>query len=165
MSLRNIANKLKGWNTVDDIRNKLKIKKSTAYVYICRLNKNGFVTQKVKRPRGTMYLISPIPIPAKHFGMYEKTEFVVPEIEFTTKEITSEQKIAYFLFKFKKEKNVRYYKESRKLIRGIKNWKRLYRYLKAYDVKEEFKKIYLESRKKIKKIPRMPKRYKRFLGV
>jgi hypothetical protein len=165
MNLRDTAKKLKGWNTVKDIENKLKVKRSTAYVYITRLNKSGFVNQKVKRPRGTMYFISPIPNLAKHFGIYEKTEFVAPEIEFTNKEITPEQKIAYFLSKFKKERNLRYFEESKRLIRGIKNWKRLYRYLKAYGVKEEFKKLYTVSRKKIKKVPRMPKRYKKFLGV
>lgn len=165
MNWRNIANELKGWKSLEDIIKTLKIKKSTAYVYLHKLDKMGFVLQKVKRPRGTMYLISPLPKSAEHYGVYEGTEFVTTEMEFTKKEITPEQKIAFFLNKFKEKKNTRHYNQAMRLIRGIKNWKRLYRYLKAYNVKEEFKKLYLESRKNIKKIPKMPKRYQRLLGV
>lgn len=163
MNERTIANKIAGWNTISDISKKLKIKKSTAYVYISKLNKSGFITQKVKKPRGTMYLISPIPIAHRHFGMYEKTELVSPEIEITKKEVYPEQKIAFFLFQFKKEKSRRYLEEARKSIRKIKSWKRMYRYIKAYRVVEEFRELYIKARKQMKKIPRMPKRYEKLV--
>lgn len=159
-----IANKLKGWKDVDEVRKILGIKRSTAYVYLHELDKLGFVIQKVKKPRGTMYRISPLPISARHHGMYEKTELVASELEFTKEEVKPEHKIAYFLSKFKKERNLRYYEEAKKLIRKIKNWKRLYRYLKAYGVKKEFMKLYVESRKKVSKIPRLPERYKKLLS-
>ncbi|MBI5332724.1 MAG: hypothetical protein HZB65_04070 [Candidatus Aenigmarchaeota archaeon] len=52
-----------------------------------------------------------------------------------------------------------------KIVGKIKDWKLLYRYLKAYDSKEAFGKLYKSARKNIRKIPRMPKTYKRLLGV
>ena len=159
-----IANKLKGWKSVDEVRKTLGIKKSTAYFYLHKLDSLGFVIQKVKKPRGTMYRISPLSISTKHHGMYEKTELVAPELEFTKEEVKPEQKIAFFLSKFKEERNLRYYREAKNLIKKIKNWKRLYRYLKAYAVKKEFMKLYLESRKKVSKIPRIPERYKKLLS-
>jgi predicted transcriptional regulator len=165
MELRKMANELKGWNTLDDISKKLKIKKTSVYVYLYKLNKMGFIIQKIKKSRGTMYLISPIPTHGKHFGMYENTELVAPEIEFTKREISPEQKIAYFLSLFKKNNNIRYYEESKRLIRSIKNWKRMYKYIKAYDVKKLFKKLYSEVRNEMKKIPKMPKRYEKLLSV
>jgi predicted transcriptional regulator len=163
MNYIKIANKLKGWKTVDQVRKILGVKKSTAYVYLHKLDKLGFVVQKVKRPRGTMYRISPLPTSKKHHGMYENTDLVVSELEFTKKEVKPEQKIAYFLSKFKKEKNLRYFEEAKNLLTKIKNWKRLYRYLKAYEVKKEFIKLYLQSRK-VKRLPRLPKRYKKLLS-
>lgn len=159
-----IADELKGWKDIDEVRKTLGIKKSTAYVYLHKLDNLGFVIQKVKKPRGTMYRISPLPISPRHYGMYEKTDLVAPELEFTKKEVKPEHKIAYFLSKFKKEKNLRYHSEAEKFIRKVKNWKELYRYLKAYEVKKEFMKLYLESRKKISKIPRIPERYKKLLS-
>ena len=163
MDWTKIANKLKGWKDVDEVRKILGVKKSTAYVYLHKLDRLGFVIQKVKRPRGTMYRISPLPTSTRHHGMYEKTDLVASELEFTSKEVKPEQKIAYFLFKFKKERNLRYFEEAKKLVRKIKNWKRLYRYLKAYEVKKEFMKLYLESRK-IGRVPRFPERYKKLLS-
>lgn len=164
MDWTKIANELKGWKDVDEVRKILGIKKSSAYVYLHKLDRLGFVIQKIKKPRGTMYYISPLPKSAKHHGMYENTELVASELEFTKEEVKPEHKIAYFLSKFTEERNLRYYREAKKLIRKIKNWKRLYRYLKAYEVKKEFMKLYLESRKKVSKIPRIPKRYKKLLS-
>lgn len=165
MRERTIANKIAGWNTVSDISRKLNAKRSTVYVYLSKLNKSGFIIQKVKKPRGTMYLISSIPLVHKHFGMYEKTDLISHEIEITKKEVYPEQKIAFFLFQLKKEKNKRYLEEAKKNIRKIGNWKRMYRYIKAYKVGEEFKELYLMARKSMKKVPRVPKRYKKLLGI
>ncbi len=161
---RKFAAKLKGWNTIDDISKKLKIKKSTSYFYVYKLAQHGFIIQKVKRPRGTMYLFSPIPSKYKHYGIYENSSIISPELELTKKHVRAEQKIPFFLSKYKKEKNTRYYEEAKNNIRKIKNWKMLYRFIKAYDVSKEFKQLYKDSRKTIKKIPRMPKRYKRLIG-
>lgn len=165
MNLRKLALKLEGWNTISDVTRKLHIKRSSAYVYLSLLNKQGFVVQKVKRPRGTAYQISHLPTFQKHFGVYEDTEFVAPEIEFTNKKISAEQKIAFFLWKRKSGGTVRYYNESKKLLRKIKNWKNLYRYIKAYNIANEFKKLYVDARKTLAKVPRMPKRYQKLLGV
>ena len=162
---RNLANKLKGWNTISDISEKLNIKKSTSYFYIHRLNKKGFILQKIKKPRGTMYLIDSIPSFSENHGMLKNTEIVTSEIEFSKNEIPSEHRIAYLLRKSKDENNQRYINEAKKLVRSIKNWKKLYRYLKAYKIIEEFKQLYIESRKEIKKVPSIPKRYKRLIGV
>jgi len=38
------------------------------------------------------------------------------------------------------------------IIKSIKNWKRLYRYLKAYGVVVKFREFYAELRKNVKKI-------------
>lgn len=111
------------------------------------------------------YLIDPIPKFSKNQGMFTGTDLVSPEMEFSKNEITPEHRIAYFLKKFKEDNNRRYEQEAKKIIRSIKNWKRLYRYLKAYDISNEFKKLYFESRKEIKKIPAIPKRYKRLMGM
>lgn len=165
MKVEKLANKLAGWSTIDDLVDKLKIRRSTAYKYVSILNKKRFIIQKIKRPRGTMYQISKIPTISKHLGMYEKTEFVAPELEFSKEKITPEQKIAFFLSKYKSEKNRRYYDEALKLIRKIKNWKRLYKYLKSYNAVKSFGKIYIKSRKTMKKIPKIPVRYKKLIGV
>jgi predicted RND superfamily exporter protein len=160
-----IVSKITGWNTVEDICRKLNIKRSTAYVYLSKLNRSNFIVQKVKRPRGTMYLISSTPVPYKHFGMYEKTDLVSHEIEMTKKEVTPEQKIAFFLSQYKAEKNVRYFEEARKNMRKIKNWKRMYKFIKAYKVENEFRKLYINARKVMKKVPRIPKRYEKLLMI
>lgn len=165
MFVRNLANKLEGWNTISDISNKLNVKKSTAYVYAHKLDEKGFVLKKVKKPRGTMYLINPIPRSSEHPGMLKGTDIVTSEIEFSNKEIFPEHRIAYFLQKAKKEKNPRYRKEANNIIRSISNWKRLYRYLKAYNVIEDFKKLYIKARKNISKVPSIPKRYQKLIGV
>ncbi len=163
MKERSIANKLAGWNTVEDVSKKLKIKKKSAYVYLSKLNKAGFIIQKIKKPRGTMYLISSIPLPYKSLGMYEGTHLIAPEIEVAKEKIRPEQKIAFFLSKYKEEKNRRYLEVAMNLIRKIKNWKRMYRYIKAYDVKKEFYQVYKKARKKFKKLSRIPKRYEKVL--
>jgi len=165
MKAEKLVNKLTGWNTIDDIMNKLKIRRSTAYRYVSILNKKRFIVQKIKRPRGTMYQISKTPALSKHLGMYEKTELMVSELEFSKEEIAPEQKIAFFLSKYENEKNRRYYEQALKLVRKIKNWKRLYRYLKSYNVVKSFGGIYIKSRKTMKKIPRIPVKYKKLIGV
>ena len=162
---RNLAHKLEGWNTISDIAGKLKVKKGTAYVYVNKLDKKDFVIQKIKRPRGTMYLINPIPVLLENRGMLDDTDLVHSELEFSKKEIPSEHKIAFFLKESKERNNARYEEEARKSLRSIKNWKRMYRYLKAYGVVGEFKALYEGSLGKVKKLPSMPKRYKRLIGV
>ncbi len=164
-SLRELAKRLEGWNTIEDIADKLKIRKSTAYLYAHKLFKQGFVIQKIKKPRGTMYLISPTPSKYRHYGMYEKSDIVAPELELTKEEVSVEQKIPFFLYKYKQDKNTRYYAEAKKDIRKIKSWKRLYRFINAYNVAKEFKSLYEDSRKTVKKAPRMPLRYKKLIGV
>jgi len=164
MELKKIARKLEGWNTVEDVIKKLKIKRTTAYVYLSLLSKNGFVLQKVKKRGGTAYSISQLPSVHKRFGMYENTNFISPELEFTKKEVLPEHKIAFFLWKTKTGGTHRYYNEAIKLVRKIKRWKTLYRYLKVYNVKKEFKNLYSQARRSVKKIPRMPDRYKKLLG-
>ncbi|MBI5332725.1 MAG: hypothetical protein HZB65_04075 [Candidatus Aenigmarchaeota archaeon] len=50
MSLTNLsklAKRLKGWNTLDDIAQKLGIAGSTARFYAYVLNKNNFIVQKI----------------------------------------------------------------------------------------------------------------------
>jgi len=163
MNISNLA-KIKGWNTVEDVQNKLGITKSTAYLYLHKLSKSGHVVQKVKKPRGTMYLVSTVPMKYKYHGMYEGTDLVASSQEFSKEKIAWEQKIAFFLKKYKEERNTRYYNEAEKMVRKIKNWKMLYRFLKLYGVKNEFIEMYLNSRRKVKKVPRMPKLYKRLLN-
>jgi hypothetical protein len=97
--------------------------------------------------------------------LYEKTSLISHEIETTKEEISPEQKIAFFLSQFKKEKNMRYFGEARKNIRKIKNWKKMYKFIKAYKVANEFKELYVNARKVMKKVPRMPKRYKKLLMI
>lgn len=162
---RNLAEKLKGWNLISDATKKLHVKKSTAYIYLHKLDKKGFVIQKVKKPRGTMYLIDSVPKLSKNQGMLSNTDLVSSEMEFSNTKIFPEHKVAYFLNKFKTEKNLRYRQEAKKIIRSIKNWKRLYKYLKAYKVNDEFRKLYIQARKTIKKMPSMPQRYKKLIGV
>ena len=157
---RNIASKLKGWNTISDICEKLGVSKSTAYLYVHKLGKSGFVVQRVKKPRGTIYLIDNIPINYKVNSMLSGTSLLASEIEFSVGKIYPEQKISFLLSEFKKTGNSRYREEAGKLLRSIKNWKRLYRYLKAYDAVDEFKKLYNDSFGKVKKLPSIPKRYK-----
>ena len=155
--------KIKGWNTVEDVENKLGITKSTAYLYLHKLSKSGNVVKKVKKPRGTMYLISNVPTKYKHYGMYEGTNLVAPVQEFSKEKVAWEQKIAFFLKKYKEENNIRYYNETKNMVRKIKDWKLLYRFLKLYGVRREFQRLYSNSRRTVKKVPRMPKIYKRLL--
>jgi 5-bromo-4-chloroindolyl phosphate hydrolysis protein len=60
---------------------------------------------------------------------------------------------------------MRYFEEARKNIRKIKNWKKMYKFIKAYKVVNEFKELYVNARKVMKKVPRMPKRYKKLLMI
>ncbi len=162
--MRNLK-RLEGWNTVEDVEQKLGIKKSTAYLYLHKLGKSGHIVQKVKKPRGTMYLISAFPVKYTHSGMYEGTDMVAPSQEFSKEKVSHEQKIAFFLKKFREEDNTRYYSEAKKMVKKIRDWKLLYRFLKAYQSRDAFKEMYLDARSSIKKVPKMPRLYKRLLGV
>lgn len=162
---RKTAERLEGWRSVDDIQKILKVKKSTAYLYAHELDKKGFVIQKIKKPRGTLYLVSPIPSKHKHFGIYEKSELVAPELEVSKKPARAEQKICFFLKQYREQKNIRYYNEAKRIFRNAKDWKLLYRYAKAYSVKREITQLYDDARKTIPKIPRISERYKKLLGL
>lgn len=161
MKVENLAKALEGWNTVEDVCQKLHIKRNSAYTYLYLLHKNGFVVQKVKKPRGTMYEIHRIPIGYKNLGMYSGTDLVATEQEFTKHEISSEQKLAFFLSRG----SIRTYNEALKFVPKIRNWKLLYKYLKAYGIKQKFTKLYTNARLKFKRLPSIPKRYKKLLGV
>lgn len=164
MNPRKMATKLEGWNTVSDVAEKLKVRRSSVYVYLSMLNKTGYVTQKIKKPRGTAYEISRFPASYKRFGMYEDTDFIAPEPEFTKEKVSPEHKIAFFLHQTKIGGTVRNYNEALKLVKKIKNWKSLYRYLKVYKAQKEFCRLYLDARKR-ERTPHMPKRYKVLLGL
>ena len=160
---RKTAGRLKGWKSVEDIQKTLGVKKSTAYLYAHELDKRGFAIQKIKKPRGTLYLFSSAPSEHKHFGVYEKSELIAPEFETSAKPSKAEQKICFFLKQWKERKNIRYYNEAKRIFRNAKDWKLLYRYAKAYSVKREIAQLYADARKTVKKIPRMPERYKKLL--
>ncbi len=162
---RKTAERLEGWRSVDDIQKILKVKKSTAYLYAHELDKKGFVIQKIKKPRGTLYLVSPIPSEHKYLGIYEKSELVAPEFEVSKKPAKAEQKICFFLKQYKEQKNIRYYNEAKRIFRNAKDWKLLYRYAKAYSVEKYLAQLYDDARKTMPKIPRMPERYKKLLDV
>ena len=164
MNTKSLA-ELRGWNTVEDVEQKLGIKKSTAYLYLHWLNKSGHVAQKIKKSRGTMYLISNVPMKYRHGGMYEGTDMVAPVQEFSKETIPYEQKIAFFLKEYKENNNTRYYNEAKKMIRKIKDWKMLYRFLKLYKSGNIFGQLYLDSRHSVKKVPRMPKKYRNLVGL
>lgn len=161
---RKIAERLKDWKSIEDIKRILKIKKSTAYLYAHELNKRGFVIQKIRKPRGTLYLFSSLPSGYKHRGIYEKSELVSPINETSKRPVKPEQKICFLLKEYREQKNIRYFNEAKRILRGIKNWKLLYRYAKAYSVKKEFAQLYSKARKTMPKIPRMPRRYKKLFG-
>mgnify|MGYP001592326928 CR=1 FL=1 len=157
--------KPEGWNTVDDVERKLGVRKSTAYFYLHKLDRSGHIAQKIRKPRGALYLISSTPIKYRHYGMYEDTGMVAPSQEFSKTKVSCEQKIAFFLKKYREENNTRYYIEAKKMVRKIKDWKLLYRFLKAYKSREEFKILYMDARLHVRKMPSMPKRYLKLLFV
>lgn len=161
---RKTAETLEGWRSIEDIEKILGVKKSTAYLYAHKLGKGGFIIQKIKKPRGTLYRFSPISSKYRHLGMYEKSEFVAPETETSKERVKTEQKICFFLRRYKEEKNIRYYSEAKRIFRSAKDWKLLYRYAKAYSVKIELARLYADARKTVRKIPRMPARYGKLLS-
>lgn len=163
--LRSAAGKLSGWQSVEDVQKALKISKGSAYVYLHELASAGYVHQKIKKPRGTFYLIRQFPKPLTHTSMLAGTELASDVEEHSSEEIAAEQRVPFLINQYVKTNNSRYKFEAQRFIRKVKNWQLLYRYAKAYQVKPQLAEFYGECRKSVKKCPRMPDRYKRLLNV
>ena len=154
MSSIELANELKGLQTVESIRNKLGISRKTAIKYAYLLRKQGFLVSSggCKQPR--WYRISTTKkINIGNPGLYETINKYSPikltepyEHRIIGKQLSVEEAIPRAVSK----KEFRTILASLALFNHINSWSRLYFYAKKYNARKKIGALYELSRKIIK---------------
>ena len=152
-----LAKKLEGINTLEMVKIKLKISKSTAVKIVSLLRKEGFVETSGGGKQPRLYKISPIRVASKeHIGLYDvineysKIKIVEPfKYKVMDRKLSVEEVIPMAI----KENNFRLVLASLGLFNFVKNWPKLHFYAKKYDVMRKVgalyyvTKFYMKTRK------------------
>ena len=160
--LINIADQLKGFQSVEDIQELLRVNRTRAIYLMYQLRKHGFVktrrTSKGKRYYyigfenaigGTSYLETLnkyAPTPLGSFGTHK----------IYGKAISVEETLIYAL----KREDIRHIIALLALFKHIKDWSLLYNLAKKEGLVREVCALYDLARKVVKKVRKMPKRFK-----
>ncbi|MEK6891533.1 MAG: hypothetical protein AABX03_05355 [Nanoarchaeota archaeon] len=152
---------LEGYETIETLSKKLMIDRAKAIYVIHRLRKLGFVKTSYGVGKKRVYYIS---LKNKQKGIsyteiinkFAPVGLVSSEPYYIHGRIPSyEETLIYAI----KKKDIRYLIASLALFRKITNWSLLYRLAKKEDLVNEVVALYEVSRKVVKKVKRMPKRF------
>ena len=163
-----IAKKLEGISNLDMIAKTLNVKKSTAIKMLSILRKEGFVDTSGGGKRPRLYKISPLRIAGKeHFGLYDvinkysKVKLWEPyKHKIIDRNLSVEEAIPMAVKEG--EKNFRLVLAALGLFNHIKDWSKLCRYSKEYNVARKVGALYDVART-IMKIRRMDNRTRKAL--
>jgi len=159
-----IAESLQGFYNLEDFTDRLKVDKPRAIYVIHRLRKLGFVKTIYGSKNKRLYNIS-LRNKQKGVSYTDKINEATsnPGIQIMSSNpyyvygrvISYEEALIYAI----KQKDVRYIIASLALFRKIKDWSLLYKLAKKENLTKEVVALYEISRKVIKKVRRMPKRF------
>jgi len=156
-----LVNKLQGLNTIEDIENKLNVKRATAIKYVHLLRKEGLVETKRGKGKKRLYRITTTPqIKIGNPGLYEILNENSPikiwepyEHRIIGRKLTIEEVIAWAA----SEMDLRIHIAVLALFKKVKNWQRLYNYAKLYKVRRKIGALYDVART-ILKVKKMDKK-------
>ena len=159
-----IAESLQGFYNLEDFADRLKVDKPKAIYVIHRLRKLGFVKTIYGSKNKRLYNIS-LRNKQKGVSYTDKINEATsnPGIQIMSSNpyyvygrvISYEEALIYAI----KQKDIRYIIASLALFRKIKDWSLLYKLAKKENLTKEVVALYEISRKVIKKVRRMPKRF------
>ena len=159
-----IAESLQGFYNLEDFTDRLKVDKPRAIYVIHRLRKLGFVKTIYGSKNKRLYNIS-LRNKQKGVSYTDKINEATsnPGIQIMSSNpyyvygrvISYEEALIYAI----KQKDIRYIIASLALFRKIKDWSLLYKLAKKENLTKEVVALYEISRKVIKKVRRMPKRF------
>ncbi len=166
MKYDNIIKVIEGTRTIDDVQEKLKIDRSKAIYLLHRLRKLGYIRTKYLPNKKRIYSISPL---NKQNGVSYLEEFNknMPNASLRIsdnedyfvhgRKLKAEDELIYALKKY----TIRYVISSLFLFRKIENWPRLYNLAKKENLTRQISALYDLSRIFIRKVRKMPKRFRR----
>ncbi|MEK6893212.1 MAG: hypothetical protein AABX07_03330 [Nanoarchaeota archaeon] len=166
MKYEPIINVIEGTQTIDDVQEKLKIDRAKAIYLLHRLRKLGYIRTKYLPNKKRIYSITPLNkqegisyieafnknMPNASLRINDKEDYFVHG-----RAIKAEDLLIYAL----KKGTVRYIISSLFLFRKIKDWFYLYRLAKKENLARQISALYEVARIFIKKVRKMPKRFRR----
>ncbi len=161
-----IINAIEGTQTIDDVQEKLKIDRAKAIYLLHRLRKLGYIRTKYLPNKKRVYSITPLNkqegisyleafnnnMPNASLMISNKEDYFVHG-----RKIKAEDLLIYAL----KKCTVRYVISSLFLFRKIEDWSYLYKLAKKEDLARKISALYEVARLFIKKVRKMPKRFRR----
>lgn len=156
-----LAKKLEGLKTIEDVERILGIKRATAIKYIHLLRKKGLVETRIGSKKKRIYRITRVKkIRIGNPGFYETLNknssikiWEPYEHRVIGKKLSIEEVIAWAASKM----DLRIHIAVLALFKKVKNWSRLYRYARKYNVRRKVGALYDVART-ILRIRRMDKR-------
>jgi len=162
-----IINTIEGTRTIEDVQEKLKIDRTKAIYLLHRLRKLGYIRTKylpnkkrvysitlLNKQKGTGYLEAfNENMPNSAFKINDKEDYFVHGTK-----IKAEDLLIYAL----KKGTVRFVISSLILFRKIEDWPYLYRLAKKEGFTRQISALYEVARLFIKKVRKMPKRFRLF---
>lgn len=166
MKYEPIIQAIEGTRTIDDVQEKLKINRAKAIYLLHRLRNLGYIRTKYLPNKKRIYSISPLNkqngisylesfnnnMPKASFRISDKEDYFVHG-----RKIKVEEQLIYAL----KKGTVRYIISSLFLFRKIEDWSYLYRLAKKEDLTRQISALYEIARIFVKKVRKMPKRFRR----
>ena len=161
-----IIQTIEGNQTIEDIQEKLKIDRAKAIYLLHRLRRLGYIKTKYLPNKKRVYSVSPLNkqkgisyleafnnnMPNAGFRISDKEDYFVHG-----KTIKAEDLLVYAL----KKGTIRYTISSLFLFRKIEDWPYLYRLSKKENLTRQISALYEVARLFIKKVRKMPKRFRR----
>jgi len=161
-----IIRAIEGTRTIDDVQEKLKIDRAKAIYLLYRLRKLGYIKTKYLPNKKRIYSISPLNklggisyleafnnnMPNASLKISDKEDYFVHG-----KTIKAENLLVYAL----RKSTVRFAISSLFLFRKIEDWSYLYRLAKKENLTRQISALYEVARIFIKKVRKMPKRFRR----
>lgn len=162
MRTQELLEKLQGYVTIPVVQGTLHINRNKAIYLIHRLRKKGYVQTKYRSDKKRVYLIYPENALGgeTYLDIINKDSPIKiaswDEHRVYGKKIREEEALIYAI----KRKSVRYIIACLALFRKISDWSLLYRLAKKHDLVREVAALYDVARLVVKKVRRMPKRFR-----
>jgi len=162
INLIELAQKLRGFNTLKMIESALNVDRTRAIYLIYRLRKNGFVETKYNSDKTRVYHISPQNALGgtsytEIINKYSPMKLMVSDVhQIYGREPSIEETLIYSI----NRRNVRNIIASLALFRKVSDWSELYKRAKKENLVREVVALYEVARIVIPKLERMPQRFK-----
>ena len=164
MKMEELLEKAEGLKTIETLQEQLKVNRARAIYLVHKLRKQGFVTTKRRSDSKRVYNISPryaiggvsyLDIINKYAPLGARM-MAFNEYKFHGKELGIEETLIYAI----QQDEPRYIIASLALFREIKDWSLLYHLAKKNGLLREIGALYDIARTILRKLRKMPKRFK-----